>query len=43
MDVQPNPDLIADEPVVVVELKDSVDRDLVWAGWTLEEILAREG
>jgi hypothetical protein len=38
-----DPDAVADEPLIVVEPPRSRDDDQAWAGWTLEEILAREG
>jgi hypothetical protein len=43
MDTPPDPDAVADEPLIVVEPTHSGDTDVVWAGWTLEEILAKEG
>jgi len=43
MDARTDPDAVADEPLVVVEPIPSADQDQAWAGWTLEEILAREG
>jgi hypothetical protein len=43
MDALSDPNTVADEPLIVVEPTHSGDHDQAWAGWTLEEILAREG
>ena len=43
MDASTDPDALSDEPLIVVEPTHSGDQDQAWAGWTLEEILAREG